>query len=100
MNLKLTKKKDDVSILLPFLKEGDLYSIGSSLSNDLEPAIMSLKPHLGYLKGKFIDAGAVGACFSGSGPSVFALAQSQKHALNLRAKFDKRFAQVFVVSTY
>ncbi len=99
-NLKLTKKKDDVNILLPFLRGGNLYSIGSSLSNDLEPAILSLKPHLGRLKDKFIDAGAVGVCFSGSGPSVFALAESQKHALNLRAKFDKRFTQVFVVSTY
>jgi 4-diphosphocytidyl-2-C-methyl-D-erythritol kinase len=99
-NLKLTKKKDDVNIWLPFLRKNNLYSIGSHLSNDLEPAILSLQPHLQRLKEKLIDAGAVGVCFSGSGPSIFALAESQKHALNLRAKFDKRFAQVFVVSTY
>jgi 4-diphosphocytidyl-2-C-methyl-D-erythritol kinase len=99
-NLTLTKKRDDVNIWLPFLGKNNLYSIGSMLSNDLEPAILSLKPHLGRLKDKFIDAGALGVCFSGSGPSVFALADSQKHALSLRAEFDKRFTQVFVVSTY
>ena len=99
-NLELTKKKDNVSILLPFLRGNNLYSIGSSLSNDLEPAILSLKPHLGRLKEKMLDAGAVGVCFSGSGPSVFALAESQKHALGLRARFDGRYTQVFVVSTH
>ena len=99
LNLKLTRKKDDVNILLPFLKEDNLYSICSNLSNDLEPAILALKPHLGLLKDKLLDAGALGVCFSGSGPSVFALAKSQKHAQAIRAAFDKRFAQVFVVST-
>jgi len=99
LNLKLTKKRDDVSILLPFLRENNLYSLGSSLSNDLEPSILSLKPHLGRLKERLLDAGAVGVCFSGSGPSVFALAESQEHAQGLRAKFDRRFSQVFVVST-
>ena len=100
LNLKLTKKKDNVNILLPFLRENNLYSIGPGLSNDLEPAILSFKPHLRRLKEKLLDAGAVGACFSGSGPSVFALAESQKHALGLRARFDRRFSRVFVVSTH
>jgi 4-diphosphocytidyl-2-C-methyl-D-erythritol kinase len=98
-NLKLTKKRDDANIWLPFLGKNDFNALGSRLSNDLEPAILSLKPHLGSLKEKLLDAGAVGVCFSGSGPSVFALAQSQKHADSIRAKFDKRFSQVFVVST-
>ncbi len=98
-NLKLTRKKDDVNILLPFLRENNLYSISSSLFNDLEPAILKLQPHLGRLKDVFIDAGAIGVCFSGSGPSVFALAKSRKHALSLRAQFDRRFSQVFVVRT-
>ncbi len=99
LNLKLTRKKDDVSILLPFLRKGNIYSISSSLSNDLEPAILALQPHLRHLKDKFFDDGAIGVCFSGSGPSVFALVQSQKHALSLRAQFDRRFSQVFVVQT-
>ncbi|MBF0489768.1 MAG: hypothetical protein HQL15_04015, partial [Candidatus Omnitrophica bacterium] len=97
---KLTKKRDDVNILLPIFRENNLYSIGSHLTNDLEPALLSLQPHLGRLKVRLLDAGAVGVCFSGSGPSVYALAESREHALCLRDKFDKRFSQVFVVSTY
>jgi len=99
LKLSLTNKKDNVNILLPFLRKGDIMRLAGALSNDLEPAILSLRPDFIYLKKKLIDAGAAGVCFSGSGPSVMALATSQKHALSLRAKFDRRYSQVFVVST-
>jgi len=99
LKLKLTNKKDNVNILLPFLRKGDLNRVAGALSNDLEPAILSLRPDFITIKNKLLDAGAIGVCFSGSGPSVFACVQSQQHAESLRAKFDRRFTQVFVVST-
>jgi 4-diphosphocytidyl-2-C-methyl-D-erythritol kinase len=99
LKLNLTNKKDNVNILLPFLRKGDLGRLAGALSNDLEPAILSLRPDFIYLKKKLLDVGAIGVCFSGSGPSVFALAESQKHALSLRAQFDRRYTQAFVVST-
>jgi len=99
LKLNLTNKKDNVNILLPFLRKGDLERLAGALSNDLEPAILSLRPDFIYLKKKLLDAGATGVCFSGSGPSVFACVGSHKHALSLRAKFDRRYTQSFVVST-
>jgi 4-diphosphocytidyl-2-C-methyl-D-erythritol kinase len=99
LKLKLTNKKDNVNILLPFLRTGNIGRLAGALSNDLEPVILSLRPDFIHLKRKLFDAGAVGVCFSGSGPSVFACVQSQKHALSLREKFDRRYNQVFVVST-
>jgi 4-diphosphocytidyl-2-C-methyl-D-erythritol kinase len=99
LKLNLTNKKDNVNILLPFLRKGDLGRLAGALSNDLEPAILSLRPDFIYLKKKLLDAGAIGVCFSGSGPSVFACGQSQKHALRIRAQFDRRYTQVFVVRT-
>jgi len=99
LKLNLTNKKDNVNILLPFLRKGDLTRLAGTLSNDLEPAILSLRPDFIGLKKKFLDAGAVGVCFSGSGPSVYALARDEKHALSLRERFDRRYSQVFVVST-
>ena len=99
LKLKLTNKKDNVNILLPFLRKGDFVRLAGALSNDLEPAILSLRPDFIYLKKRLLDAGATGVCFSGSGPSVFACVQSQQHAQSLRAKFDRRYTQVFVVST-
>ena len=99
LKLNLTNKKDSVNILLPFLRKGEVVRLAGALSNDLEPAILSLRPDFIYIKKKLLDAGAIGVCFSGSGPSVFALAESQKHAFGIRAQFDKRYTQVFVIST-
>ena len=99
LKLNLTNKKDSVNILLPFLRKGEVVRLAGALSNDLEPAILSLRPDFIYLKKKLLDAGAAGVCFSGSGPSVFAVSESQKHALSLRAQFDKRYTQAFVVTT-
>ena len=99
LKLNLTNKKDNVNILLPFLRKGDLGRLAGALSNDLEPAILSLRPDFIYLKKKLLAASAIGVCFSGSGPSVYALAKSHKHALSLRAHFDRRYTQAFVVNT-
>lgn len=98
--LNLTKKEGGVNILLPFLRQGDSSALSSRISNDLEPAILSLRPDFIHLKEKLKRAGALGVCFSGSGPSVYALAKDRRHALLIRARIDKRYAQVFVVSTY
>jgi 4-diphosphocytidyl-2-C-methyl-D-erythritol kinase len=99
LKLNLTNKKDNVNILLPFLRKGDFVRLAGALSNDLEPAILSLRPDFINLKKKLLDAGAAGVCFSGSGPSIFACVQSEKHAISLRAKFDRRYTQAFVVGT-
>ncbi|MBI4310124.1 MAG: 4-(cytidine 5'-diphospho)-2-C-methyl-D-erythritol kinase [Candidatus Omnitrophica bacterium] len=96
---QLTNKKDNVNILLPYLRKNMPQSIGSALANDLESAILSLRPDFKRLKNKLSNAGACGVCFSGSGPSVFALARSKQHAGQIKARFDRRYAQVFVVST-
>jgi 4-diphosphocytidyl-2-C-methyl-D-erythritol kinase len=99
LKLSLTNKKDNVNILLPFLRKGDLTRLAGALSNGLEPAILSLRPDFINLKKKLLDAGAIGVCFSGSGPSVFACVESRQHAESVRAKFDRRYTQAFVVST-
>lgn len=95
----LTSKSDNVSILLPFLRENMLSQLGDKLVNDLEPAILSLRPDFALIKKKLSRENPCGVCFSGSGPSVFALAKSQAHAKAIMEAFDQRYAQVFVVGT-
>ncbi len=99
LNLDLTNKMDSVNILLPYLRKSVPSAIGPKLANGLEPAILSLRPDFARLKKKMSDAGACGVCFSGSGPSVFALARSKQHAGQMKARLDRRFAQVKIVST-
>jgi len=63
LKLKLTNKKDNVNILLPFLRTGNIKRLAGALSNDLEPVILSLRPEFFYLKRKLLDAGATVSVF-------------------------------------
>jgi 4-diphosphocytidyl-2C-methyl-D-erythritol kinase len=98
-HFSLTNKKDNVNILLHYLRKKLSSDIGRTLANDLEPAILSIRPDFMRLKKRLADAGSLGVCFSGSGPSVFALARSKEHAGQIKALVDRRYTQVFVVST-
>jgi 4-diphosphocytidyl-2-C-methyl-D-erythritol kinase len=82
-----------VAALLDALACGDLARIGVGMVNDLEAAAFDLRPDLADAKRRLLDAGAVGAQLSGSGPTVLALARDEDHAERLartvRAAFDR-----------
>jgi 4-diphosphocytidyl-2-C-methyl-D-erythritol kinase len=84
------------SALLEALAAGDLERIGASLTNDLEPAAFDLHPALEAGKDKLLEAGAVGAVMSGSGPTLLALARDEEHAGQLAGAVRPAFARVEV----
>lgn len=60
-------------------------AVASRVVNGLEPAALSLRPGLGDVKAALLDAGALGAVMSGSGPTVIGIAASRAAALRIRA---------------
>lgn len=100
LNLKLTKKVDDVNILTRSLKKNDLFVIGSLLRNDLESAILKLVPSLHSYKEMLQKCGLKCISFSGSGPAIFGLVESQAQAEELKIILQNQNSQVFVVKTY
>src|SRR6266516_758251 len=66
--------------LLDALAAGDLERVGRALDNDLEPAAFDLLPVLRSGKERLLEAGALGAVMSGSGPTLLALARDEEHA--------------------
>lgn len=94
-----TKASGDVNIMLRSLERNDPASVGAGLFNDLEAPILALKPHLGKLKARVARQDVLGASFSGSGPSVFAVTASEKEAKDLKKIFSRTYKQVFVVRT-
>ena len=81
------------------LGSGDPAEVGPLLHNDLEPAAFSLRPELEELKKVIAGAGAVGAGLTGSGPTLFGIAENAEHAREIAAKIEDRFAHVEVVSS-
>lgn len=62
------------------LIEGDLTQIGNLLANAFEPVIFQAHPEIQILKHKLLDAGALGAVLSGTGPTVVGLFENRRAA--------------------
>jgi 4-diphosphocytidyl-2-C-methyl-D-erythritol kinase len=69
--------------LLAALRSGDPAEVGALLSNDLQPAAVSLLPRLRQALAAGREHGALGAIVSGSGPTCAYLAKSGTHARDL-----------------
>jgi 4-diphosphocytidyl-2-C-methyl-D-erythritol kinase len=66
--------------LMAALRSGDPAAVGQFLSNDLQPAALSLQPALRRTLAAGREYGALGAIVSGSGPTCAFLAKSPAHA--------------------
>lgn len=66
--------------LLSALASGEPRQLGAALSNDLQPAALSLRPDLGELLQAGLDCSALGALVSGSGPTTVFLCEGPGHA--------------------
>ena len=69
--------------LMAALRSGDPAELGPLLSNDLQPAAISLRPELRRALAAGGELGALGAMVSGSGPTCAFLARDLRHARNL-----------------
>jgi 4-diphosphocytidyl-2-C-methyl-D-erythritol kinase len=65
------------------LRSGDPVELGPLLSNDLQPAAISLLPRLRLALAAGQENGALGAIVSGSGPTCAYLARDGSHARDL-----------------
>jgi len=80
--------------VLQALRTGDAEALGAALYNDLEVAAFHLRPSLADAKHAMLDAGALGAIVSGSGPTVMALASDRQDAQAIAAKVESQFARI------
>jgi 4-diphosphocytidyl-2-C-methyl-D-erythritol kinase len=74
--------------LMSALRSGDARQLGPALSNDLQPAALSLFPALRKTLAAGLELGALGALVSGSGPTCMFLAASPDRALDLAASLS------------
>jgi 4-diphosphocytidyl-2-C-methyl-D-erythritol kinase len=69
--------------LMSALRSGDAARVGPRLSNDLQPAALSLFPALRKTLAAGLELGALGALVAGSGPTCVFLAANAERALEL-----------------
>jgi len=73
--------------LIEALAAGDIANIARLAHNDLQRAALSLKPELQKTIDAALNAGALTAMVSGSGPTVFAIAESVESAERIAKRF-------------
>jgi 4-diphosphocytidyl-2-C-methyl-D-erythritol kinase len=84
------------ALMAEALATGTGEEVGLLLHNDLEAAALRLRPELEQKKELLLQAGALGACLSGSGPTLFALAADEDHAREIAARVGPVFDRAAV----
>lgn len=85
--------------VLAAVATGDAEALGAALHNDLQPAAEVLLPRLRADRRALLDAGALGAVVSGSGPTLLALAADAEEAQRIAGRVAGRFERVLVTSS-
>jgi len=73
--------------------------IAGLLHNDLESSAFSMVPELRGKKQALLDAGALGAMLSGSGPTLYGVASDRAHAEVIAAQVEGDFDRVLVINS-
>jgi len=99
LNLKLTKRGKNISIVKKFLSGSQVACLGECLENDLEPVVFKRYPEILVLKGELAGLGANGCLLSGSGSTVFAVFDNPDRAKSAYARVKKGSRGVFLTET-
>ena len=90
----LTDRRGDVEKLIKNIEENNLLSIGKALFNDFERVC-----RCDEIKEELLSQGAVGACLSGSGPSVFGIFENVEKAESAAKALRNKYKNVFACQT-
>ena len=82
-------KHPDTDAMITALRTGNIPLLCKSLDNILEPVALALCPEITAIEEKMLGLGALGACMSGSGPTVFGLFTDGNAALNTAEYFQE-----------
>jgi 4-diphosphocytidyl-2-C-methyl-D-erythritol kinase len=84
----------DPGVAAAALEAGNVDVLGEAISNDLQPGVTSRHPEVGLAIEAFLEAGALGAVMTGSGPTVVALGRHLGHATTIAGSVPGSFVVV------
>ena len=90
--------RPDTAGLLEALERQDLRGVAQRMFNVFEQALPAKRRAvIEEIKNTLIQHGALGACMSGSGPTVFGIFQSEQGAESAARELEQTYAETFVV---
>lgn len=91
---KLTKKSIDIKLFCRNLERGDYGSLREMVFNDLEEAVIPEHREIAGIKDLLLSRGAIIACMSGSGSTVYGVFNSIDEAREASGHFEKYWCRV------
>jgi 4-diphosphocytidyl-2-C-methyl-D-erythritol kinase len=89
-NKDAVSDRPDIDAMRGFLEKRDLKGVAGELKNVLETVTINAHPEIAVLKEHMTRSGAMAALMSGSGPTVFGLAETKKDAFRVLDKLAAR----------
>ena len=92
----------DIDGIIRGIETSDIRQAAASMGNVLEQVMLPEYPVIGEIKKTMLDAGALGAMMSGSGPTVFGIFDSRSTAKKAALKIRNRnlSRQVYVTNVH
>ena len=92
----------DIDGIISGLEKGDVRAVASSMGNVLEGVTIPMHPVIAEIKKEMMDAGALGAMMSGSGPTVFGLFDNRAAAKAAQRRIREKALtkQVYVTNIH
>jgi len=89
--------EEQLENLIEAIKNGDVKEIAQNLHNDFEFWVPNFYPAILKIKRKMMEAGALGALMSGSGPTVFCVCKNHASALKIAHHLKRDYPQTYLV---
>lgn len=100
LDLTQVEEFPDNAAFLAAWEAYDIINIARNMRNVLETVSIRKYPEIAAIKAELIETGALNALMSGSGPSVMGIFMEEEQALKAREKFQTRYQEVFLLSSY
>ena len=89
-----TARGESADLVLAALGSGDLDRLAGAIGNDLAPAAKGMVPDVAGLERDLLEAGALGACVTGTGTAVYGLFRDEDAAKGAMESIGAHFASV------
>ena len=97
---KLTKKRLDIKLIKELIKKEGMRGVSKfPLYNKLEEVVIERFPTLRDIKAKLIEAGATGALMTGSGSTIFAVAEDEERVKSILGRLGRKVRVYAVQAT-
>lgn len=101
LDVSSIQTRPDTPGLVTALRNADVSGVAARLANVFEPLIVAHHPAVGEAKARLLEAKALGASLTGTGPVVFAVFSGETVARDAAAALEKDFnGQVVVTRTF